>query len=379
MTAYLCTCGTSAAKKLPREPRFDAAWILAQGGVEAAAEAIYHTFRDAALGDEKALSRDLSAELHSLARMGVSEQDTVVLFSSETPDGQACAGAVKRYLDNVCPGIDTRIEVIPGLQVSDAQRFRTAGVLNFTKAVLRELDRYGTGQCILNPTGGFKSLVPYTVLIGMLKGIPAKYIFEQSAALIALPMMPVEFARTRLEPIRPVLERIQKESAITRQELDATISYEDRGALEPLFEDLGQGYVSLSPVGFLIWEELNRPSALVPFLSRRALDDLLKVRGIEGCKPDDYLDRVARIPGHLENGRHEPWSNGLFWLKPGQHTRDRYLVSVEGWRLLIWRIVDHGEYDGMLAQNRRTDAGARIIADRRLQYEPFVRMELYES
>ena len=192
-------------------------------------------------------------------------------------------------------------------------------------------------------------------------------------------MMPVEFARTRLEPIRPVLERIQKESAITRQELDAAISYEDRGALEPLFEDLGQGYVSLSPVGFLIWEELNRPSALVPFLSRRALDDLLKVRGIEGCKPDDYLDRVARIPGHLENGRHEPWSNGLFWLKPGQHTRDRYLVSVEGWRLLIWRIVDHGEYDGMLAQNRRTDAGARIIADRRLQYEPFVRMELYES
>jgi len=379
VSIYLCTCGTSAAKKLPREPRFDADWVVNHGGVEAAAAAIYKTFQSARMDDEAALKRDLSAEIHSLARMDVNEKDSVVLFSSETPDGQACAGAVKRYLERARPGIVCRIEVIAGLQVIDAQAFRTAGVLNFTKAILREIDVNGASQCVLNPTGGFKSLVPYTVLIGMLKGVPAKYIFEQSSAVIPLPAMPVEFARSRLEPIRPLLERIQNESAIPRADLDAALPFEERAALESLFEEVGAGQISLSPVGFLIWEELARPSALVPYLSRRAFDDLLRVRAIEGCKPDDYIARVARVREHLLAGKHDPWSNGLFWLKPGQHTRDRYLVSVEGWRLLVWRIVDHAEYDEMLTQNRKTDAGARLAADRRALYAPFVRMELYEA
>ncbi len=379
MPVYLCTCGTSAAKKFfGQQPPFNAAWVAARGGLEPAAAAIYDSFRTACMDDDVALKRDLCAEIHSLARMAVNATDTVVLFSSETADGQACAMAVKRYLERALPGIHCRIEVIPGLQVTDAQTFRTAGVLNFTKAVLREIDANGAAQCVLNPTGGFKSLVPYTVLIGMLKQVPAKYIFEQSSALIPLPMMPVEFARSRLEPLRPLLERIQNETAIPRADLDAALPFAERATLEPLFEDIGQGQASLSPVGFLIWEELERPGALVPFLSRRALDDLLKIRGIEGCKPDDYLARVARSPQSLASGKHDAWSQGLFWIKPGQHTRDRYLVSVEGWRLLVWRMVDHDEYDDLLTQNRKTDAGARVMAERRAQYAPFVRMELYE-
>lgn len=377
MTTYLCTCGTSAAKKLPRVPRYDAAWVKSIGGVEAAAAEIYATFRGASFKDGATDKNNLSAELHSLACMDVQSLDTVVLFTSETPDGQACALAVKQYLDAVRPGIVCRIEVIAGLQVVNAQQFRTAGVLNFTQAVIREIDRHGAAQCRLNPTGGFKSLVPYTVLIGMLKGVEATYIFEQSNALIHLPMMPVEFARSRMEPIRPLLERMQKETAIPWADYEAALSFADRDALAPLFEDLGEGQISLSPVGFLIWEELERPSALVPFLSRQALDDLLKIRAIDSCNPEEYLTRVARSPEQLAVGKHGSWSNGLFWLKPGP-TVDRYLVSVEGWRLLVWRIVEHKKYDGMMDQNRQRDVGAGVMAERRSRYAPFVRMELYE-
>lgn len=82
---------------------------------------------------------------------------------------------------------------------------------------------------------------------------------------------------------------------------------------------------------------------------------------------------------HLEAGRHEPWSQGLLWLKPGEHTRDRYLVSVEGWRLLVRRMVEHKAYDKLLTENRQRDAGARVVADRSARYAPFVRMELYEG
>jgi len=295
MTIYLCTCGTSAARTLQVPPgrRFDADYVAELGGIEAASDAVFASCQGYSIDDDSALRNKLSAEIHSLARMQVGGSDKVILYGSETPDGLACAHAVRRFLERARPNLPCFVHRIEGLQVTDAYRFRTQGVVNFTKSIVTEIDAYGAPQCVLNPTGGFKSLVPYTVLIGMIKGVPAKYIFEQSTALISLPVMPVDFARERLEPIRPLLERIERDSAIPRADLDTAIPFDDRAYLEPLFEDLGKGQTTLSPVGFLVREELDRPSGLVPYLSRRALDDLIKLRGINNIDPERYLRRVA--------------------------------------------------------------------------------------
>ncbi|MER2623645.1 MAG: hypothetical protein ABTS22_06865, partial [Accumulibacter sp.] len=45
MTIYLCTCGTSAAKNLPRESHFDAAWVEAHGGIESATTVVHASFQ----------------------------------------------------------------------------------------------------------------------------------------------------------------------------------------------------------------------------------------------------------------------------------------------------------------------------------------------
>jgi putative CRISPR-associated protein (TIGR02619 family) len=378
MTVYLCTCGTSAAKNLPKPPPFNAAWVENQGGIKLAAQQIFKSFEQYPMSDEDALTCYLSAEIHSLARMKVGTADRVVLFSSETGDGQACAEALKLYLEREIPGIDCVLRVVDGLQVRDATRFRTQGVVNFVKMALQEIEGHGAAQCVFNPTGGFKSLVPYTVLLGMIKGVEARYIFEQSSELIALPSLPVEFARERLEPLQSLIERIERDSFIGQGDWERAVSYEDRQAYASLFERVGDD-VTLSPVGFLVLEELRQPRALVPFLSRRAIDDLIKVRAIEGCKPLAFLSRVAKDRSQLESAKHEAFGSGLFWLKPGNHTRDRYLVSVEGWRLLVWRIVDHDEYDDMLERHRKADQGKRIMDDRRSVYEPFFRMDIHET
>ncbi len=379
MTVYLCTCGTSAFKPGAfNNTRLSPAWVEQQGGVKAAAAVLHASFAQASMADDAALRRQLSAEIHSLARMGLSAQDNVVLYSSETPDGQTCAHAVQRYLTAALPGLDCRVDIVPGLQVDDAAKFRRAGVLNFTQKVLHEIDSHGPAQCVLNPTGGFKSLVPYTVLIGMLKHVPAKYIFEQSTALIALPMMPVEFARTPLETHRAVFEVIQRDSAMPLADWEKAIPYDARTALEPLFEREG-AEVTLSPVGLLLWEELHKPTALVPYLSRLALEDLVQMRGIEGTKPDAYLARVAASPAQLQIGIHDNWGQGFYWLKPGAHTRDRYLVSVEGWRLLVWQIADKPEYEALLQRQRSGDVVGQLLRDRAKKYAPFVRMDLYEG
>lgn len=382
MTTYLCTCGTSAAKNL--DQRISPEWVAAQGGVSSAAATLHRSFGSYRIDDPAALTRQLSAEVHSLARMGVSATDRVILFSSETDEGRACAEALVIYLGQQLPGIDCRAEVIDGLQVRDARAFRSRGVINFTQKVLAEIDAWGAGQCILNPTGGFKSLVPYTVLIGMIKGVQARYIFEQSSTLIDLPLMPLEFARAPLEPLRPLIERIERDSAIPTADFEQALSYQQRQTLGPLFETEGRD-TTLSPVGLLVWEEMRSPRHLTPYLSRRAIDDLIAVRAIEGARPDDFIERVAANPEQLEAATHEAWADGLRWLKPGQHTRDRYLVSVEDGRLLVWRILDHGEYDVLIDQARSGNGprggkpAAAILEQRRQRYEPFIRLDLYES
>lgn len=376
MTTFLCTCGTSAGKNIPE--RVTADWVRNNGGIANAASVILASFRNAAMTDDEALRRTLSAEIHSLARMGVAGTDRVVLFSSETDDGQACAQAVKSYLAAQVPGLACSIDVVEGLQVHDSTRFRTRGVLNFVKKVLHWIDSYGPEQCTLNPTGGFKSLVPYTVLIGMMKNVPARYIFEQSSELIELPTMPVDFARARLEPFGELLERIDREGYIPVGEWKKGVPFEQRRELEALIE-IENGQLTFSPVGFLFWEEIRKPSSLVPYLSRPAIHDLETLSDKEGCKPLEFLQRVGRSREQFDAAKHDALDGGLFWLKPGQHTRDRYLVSEEGWRLLVWRMADHDEYDRLLQENRQSNLGAKLVKERRSRYEPFFRMDLYRS
>lgn len=378
MTIYLCTCGTSAAKnlKLADGSRFNADYVTKHPeNVSGVAKELLRTFQHCRMDDDNALKSTLSAEIHSLARMKLNVHDTVVLFSSETPDGLACAHAIKLYLQQQLPDLRCEIEQVSGLQVSHAANFRTQGVLNFTKKILKWIDDYGAQQCVLNPTGGFKSLVPYTVLIGMIKQVEARYIFEQSSELIALPMMPVEFSQQRLEPIRALFEQIDRDSFISRTEWEKQIPFEMRDSVNSLFERDGTN-ITLSPVGLLMWEELHKPLALTPFLSRKAFDDFLELQ--KTCNPQEYIERVCRDNAQLQAAKHGSLSNGLFWLKPG-NTADRYLVSVEGWRLLVWRIVLHAEYDDLTDQSRQTDIGQNIVNQRKNQHEPFMRMEFYSA
>lgn len=376
MTIYLCTCGTSAAKNLrPADgSRFNADYVKHPEQITVIARELLQTFQHCQMSDDKALKQVLSAEIHSLARMNVTENDTVVLFSSETLDGQACAHAVKLYLHQQLPNLQCEIEVIAGLQVDQAGKFRTQGVLNFTKRILHWIESYGTKQCVLNPTGGFKSLVPYTVLIGMIKQVEARYIFEQSSELIALPMMPIEFSQQRLEPIRTLLEQIDRDSFISKSDWEKQVPFQMRDSVNSLFE-VDDNNITLSPVGLLIWEELHKPSALTPFLSRKAFDDFLKYPNFS---PIDYIEKICRDINQIENAKHDSWTHGLFWLKPG-NTSDRYLVSINGWRLLVWRMMLHDEYDHILDENRKADLGKRFIENRNRDYAPFVRMELYNG
>lgn len=363
----VCSVGTSAAKAICPAPKLES-WVKELGNAKAAAPAILQSFADVPpVGP--ALRDRLSAEIHSLASIGINSEDRVLLLASATEGGLACAFAVAAYLERHWPGIFVAAEQIPGLQVNDAAQFRREGVVHFTRRCLEEVNNYGAENVTLNPTGGFKALVPYTVLIGMLKRVPCRYVFEQSDALLELPPLPVDFDRAPFEAYRELFERIEREAAVSTTDWETTVPHDERRVLEPLIEREGE-LVTLSGFGLLFLDEVRAPTECVPFLSQRAWDDCLNnLARLPQCNPFRFLGRVAKSRQAFKLAEHVNKGGGMRWLKPG-NTTDRYLVSVEGWRMLVWRAIREDEV-GKDYPNRITIDPA----SERRSYSPFTRME----
>jgi putative CRISPR-associated protein (TIGR02619 family) len=364
----ICSVGTSAARNLGVKPADLTDWINKQQNLEVAIEKVFETFRDISPEGEN-LKRKLSAEIHSLVRIGITNKDKVILLASSTDDGYCCALAVEKYLKHHWKGISVETEQVTGLQVNNADLFRTKGVVEFVRRILKEIDSYDASNIILNPTGGYKALVPYTVLLGMLKGIKCDYIFEQSSTLLELPPLPVEFKRSQFEAYRNLFEKIERDTIISRKEWEETVSYEEQTWFESLVE-FSDGEVTLSAVGFLFLDEIRKPSVLVPFLSQKAIRDCFdNLVQLDDCDPFRYLSRVATSKQALEQAKHINVGNGLYWLKPGR-TTDRYLVSVEGWRMLVWRAIREDQEGSNYADKVKINPDSE-----RRAYSPFMRMD----
>ncbi|WP_149975249.1 putative CRISPR-associated protein [Microcystis aeruginosa] len=334
-----------------------------------AAETIFLTFRDKE--PIEANLRDLSAEIHSLVRIGIDHRDRIILLASQTNDGYCCALAIQKYLEHHWSGIFTKVEQVQGLQVNNAELFPSQGVVEFVRYIIREIDSHGSENIILNPTGGYKALVPYTVLLGMLKGVKCGYIFEQSTTFLELPPFPVEFKRSQFKIYKELFEEIERETSISLQKWQE-IPHQERKILEPLTE-LVNNQITLSALGCLFLDEIRSPRILVPFLSRKVIDDCFdNLSQLDDCDPFRFLERVATSEQAFQEHIHIPVSDGLYWLKPGR-TTDRYLVSKDGWRLLVWRAIREDQEGPDYASK------VKVNSKNKRSHYPFLRMEFVKE
>lgn len=288
----ICSVGTSASKQLGVSPKDLEDWVQQRKPIENAVDIMLNSFREFEPNEEN-VAAHLSAEIHSLFRIRIDSSDRVLLFTSGTDEGYCCGLAVKKYLESYWPGIEVNTEPIDGLQVKNADQFRNKGVLTYIRKATEAIENYGNFNVILNPTAGYKALVPYTVLLGMIKAVECKYIFEQSTSLIELPALPVEFKRSQFEAYKEIFETIDRKSSISKQEWESRVPYQERLLLDPLIEQSGNE-ITLSGVGFLFLDEMQQPSALVPFLSRQAIDDCFdNIAQLDDCNPFRFLQRVS--------------------------------------------------------------------------------------
>jgi putative CRISPR-associated protein (TIGR02619 family) len=149
-----------------------------------------------------------SAELNILHRLPVQPDDEVVLFSTDTAEGRACTEELKRVVEAEFAVANVAIERVQGLQVRDADTLRHTGLSNLTRRLIHYLEdpqRQYTGGCVLCPNGGFKGVVPFLTVLGMIFRAPVVYVFEFAETVISLPPLPLELASDLFERALPAL------------------------------------------------------------------------------------------------------------------------------------------------------------------------------
>jgi|Deesub1362B_J571_1020462.scaffolds.fasta_scaffold00139_27 putative CRISPR-associated protein (TIGR02619 family) len=331
-TVFLCPSGISIIEYLKRE-----------GMPSISTQTIHDFLKDS---NEETLKR-ASAEINSLYRMGINENDVVVFFSSDTEDGEMVAEILSNFLKNKI-GCDTYVKRIKGLQINDKRRFDREGIPNLTEEVVNQIEKYQYSHAmVINATTGFKATVPYLTFIGMVFQIPIKYIFERSNEIIELPPIPIDFDLKRLESLAPVIDRIiddfapgeeiTKELGVSEYELKTNFS-------DILLEE--DGFFTLRPTGRILYKRyLHIKGYKNIFISEKVFKKLNS--GEYDKNKFVSLFKKMKDPVHLKSKLHsEVKKKGKIDLecyKQG-NTNERIFFYIENNSLYICDILMHDEY-----------------------------------
>ncbi len=271
-------------------------------------------------------------ELTSLAAIGVGPDDEVALFAGESAAGIFAARVVAQFIKQVWHAT-TEMEVITGLQVQDAALFRSIGLQRYAQSVIRWLTRPGvahTHEVILNASAGYKSLVPYTTMLGLIFGVSVQYMFENSDVVMTVPPLPLSYNRDLLAHVEPLLAKLDAETELSQQEVLNGMNGTDRDTLNPMLE-MNNGKFTLSAQGLAVYERFKSPPPLEP--SKRPAKDKDQTRNWD--KVPNRSQAFERFKSRLAECQ---WIDGF-----------RYLNGVDGARRQVKRVGPnlHVAYDGI--------------------------------
>lgn len=345
----VCTTGTSLIGNLGLRDVDDSQLDMATGN------ALRERLADT--DDPTAVGAELCAEAKSLRALQADEEDLVYLLHTDTMRGEISSKHVERVLER-CLNLASESIRIEGLQVEDAATFRKWGVQNLYKA-LEKLERKNPEcELVLNVTGGFKSVVPYMTLYGMLNALQVVYIFQRSDELLKLPPAPVTVDFEKASHMLPLIERIRQEGGIPLSDFEAGIShipYHERGWFRTLVEVDGD-FLTLSAFGQMVAAAADESSATSVRLSKNARDSYESSSGNVRKMFDGMLSRI-RNPMWRKSAMDAGWARhtDLKVAKPG-NVAERAAYYLKGTDVYVCELYpDHDKYEKHLPNRKISD------------------------
>lgn len=223
MKTFIVSVGTSVITNYKRKFQYKAAFEID--------EVVGH-LRNAV---EKKLLEETSAEIKTLVKAGISPEDNVYLLSTDTKDGKIASNILKTFISGVLNNSNVKELIVEGLQVEDSRKFRDEGIKNLISLIQKIIIDETPSDFYLIISGGFKAVVPYLTIAGMLYDIAVLYIFESTDELIKLPPVPIKFDYALIDSIKELLFRMDSEGYLRLEEFQEFISGRtDKSKIESL-------------------------------------------------------------------------------------------------------------------------------------------------
>lgn len=190
---------------------------------------------------------NISAEIKSILKIGIEDGDYLYFISTETEDCLIAAELIEKFFKSNYK-CEVKNEIIKGLQVEDPKKFKNQGVKNLFEKIIDIIDRHPYMEIILNPTGGFKSVVPYITILGMIYQKEIKYVFERTESLLTLPPIPLKFNFDLIKKCENKFKKIYEEGAIPSGQFYEGMSIKTQQDYRPFLIE-NRGYITLSELG----------------------------------------------------------------------------------------------------------------------------------
>ncbi len=280
------TCERARARLLQTLLRLDPAAEVAHRSEEAEPQR-------SAQGPEDRLPQELSY-LYLLLNGDEEEGNTydADLLASDSDLGLACAQLIHAYLDQQkssagsCWAVINEVKVHPvrGLQGHNEDKFRTQGAPKLVE-IIRDLANNGEyDRVFVNPTGGFKALVPYAIIalafVDREREFEVHYLFHNSKWLIRLPAYPLGLDFPLWHRQANLLRAADKSRAYLR-------------VLDSRIQSLaGRSSNAVEKLTKVFHEAYSKQAASDPF---QDYSSAVVNRLLEGCEAQDYRDRLLGL------------------------------------------------------------------------------------
>ena len=263
--------------------------------------------------------RKSSAELNSLYHIkrkpGQIKDDKVIFFTTRTPVGDLCSSILKEAL--------TDIEIQPdkvkfledniffrdpeGLGKANDSAFVTEGLPHFISDLSEQIQNHEEQyDVILIPTGGYKSIIPYATLAGILHKKEINYIYEESDKLMPLPPIPVGLDLEQWKPAYVKLEVLTNQPSKNTSTYFNSLDDAFKNLLEPP-PDGNQPY-KFSAMGEFLKKRYLQLRYHTPLQFQAAGTSLLKYLKRDSDKPDlqKFFSQLIEIGSYFWLGDKVP-------------------------------------------------------------------------
>jgi putative CRISPR-associated protein (TIGR02619 family) len=303
----------------------------------------------------------ISAELNTLNKLGIDRNDRVILLSSDNAQGRVCSEMNKRAIMEAFDLSNAQVTIhrIEGLQVHSAKILRDKGLKNLVKVVVNEYlanenIRYNY-DIVINPTGGFKGVVPFLTVLGMLYGKRTVYMFEFADELINLPPLPFSFDMELYDRVRPALAFVEAEVAVTEESYLKKIKNftpEERDRFMAFTEPFDSELLNLSPLAYCLVSTENRQDK--PLIAPSAAEDLRKIEGTPGL----MVRRLVRnsVNPIWREKHNEKWENSDLQVLKQINTAERIAGFIKNGKFCITHVfASHNDYLRVLGNYSKKD------------------------